>query len=1099
MGKTAVSSSIQQSNHHQQQQQQQELCAQLQQLQHQQHQQEQLNRLHQVDQPYQSIQFARLTRPPRIKSPKIKDNTLSTLTQSANDDQKFLFSNLNNNNNNNSTNTYNNPQNTTYTLTSAKETNYPHQPSFSGPSLNNNFAYLNPTNNRNSIFTNLFFQQQQQPQSQQTQVRNNNISPRDLNNKNNTMMHYQQQQHPQQPQQLQQSQQQTQQQSQQQSHQPHSLQQSFNPISATGQQYQQYQQPSQLFNPQQSVQQYLQQPIRPRGDSIVLPPPIRLLGEHLYENGTNGNQIPSTSRSNSIFSSLINLPGSSGNSISEPSVSNPGSASGKNDIAFNTTNGNKNNNNTTTNNNNNNGAPLLPPTTRSRQMSLGQSQDFTMEDLENFLNKESMSNIFNWLNDPKLSISGGVGGNISGNGIKSKGNSIDFTNWNEGNNNTGYNNSITELLQNMISNGSIDFNSFSNMSNQQRRDSILKIINDQNSLRSQRSSSDQSRNTNASLREDIFDRRNPSQSQQQQQSLEKTPQQSASSLSKQKLSPRQRKSPQQQQQQQRQQLSNLQQNQRGQVNTLGVPGDKDNVSPTSSSHTSPKFQEDPQSPKASPVAYGNIRVNEPFASGGYQQVSQMQQQQQQRQHQQQQNRQQQQQQPQQPQRLFQNYSVSPQNQYQYSAYPNYNQLGYSNVQQSLANARNNSFSNYIYPVQTQQQQQQQQQQQFYPPPSQQQQQYIPPAATTTKPPGYMPQQQQPPPPSQQQQSKSADQKKRKSSVKRTRRTKKDQNSNSTPTTNMMTTQNLSSPESRNLVPAQQFAQSEDGRPLLGATKIDQLMLVIQARDKGITNPIEQGPDGSILASPDNFSLGRSKAELDSGILPRPVSLVGGVDKPHKRDEDEIEDSDDNGDGTNQNQHHQHQHKRRKHKNQQCPYCFKFFTQSTHLEVHIRSHIGYKPFECTYCHKKFTQGGNLRTHLRLHTGEKPFTCEICKRSFNRKGNLAAHKLTHDNLKPFECKLDNCDKSFTQLGNLKSHQNRFHLDKLNELTHRLAELSGPALNNLPNEEKELLLYFKDLYKNSNKGIRGRGKAHKEDNQGNSNGKQSGTMGQISGSSL
>ena len=35
----------------------------------------------------------------------------------------------------------------------------------------------------------------------------------------------------------------------------------------------------------------------------------------------------------------------------------------------------------------------------------------------------------------------------------------------------------------MISNGSIDFNSFSNMSNQQRRDSILKIINDQNSLR----------------------------------------------------------------------------------------------------------------------------------------------------------------------------------------------------------------------------------------------------------------------------------------------------------------------------------------------------------------------------------------------------------------------------------------------------------------------------------------------------------------------------------------------------------------------------------------------------------------------------------------
>lgn len=139
-------------------------------------------------------------------------------------------------------------------------------------------------------------------------------------------------------------------------------------------------------------------------------------------------------------------------------------------------------------------------------------------------------------------------------------------------------------------------------------------------------------------------------------------------------------------------------------------------------------------------------------------------------------------------------------------------------------------------------------------------------------------------------------------------------------------------------------------------------------------------------------------------------------------------------------------------------------------MHIRSHIGYKPFECLYCGRKFTQGGNLRTHLRLHTGEKPFTCNVCNRSFNRKGNLAAHKLTHENLKPYECKLDNCDKSFSQLGNLKLHQNRFHLETLNTLTKTIA-------NNLPFEDQELLAYFKDLYKNSNKGIRGRGKTQKE----------------------
>lgn len=141
-------------------------------------------------------------------------------------------------------------------------------------------------------------------------------------------------------------------------------------------------------------------------------------------------------------------------------------------------------------------------------------------------------------------------------------------------------------------------------------------------------------------------------------------------------------------------------------------------------------------------------------------------------------------------------------------------------------------------------------------------------------------------------------------------------------------------------------------------------------------------------------------------------------------------------------------------------------------MHIRSHIGYKPFECLYCGRKFTQGGNLRTHLRLHTGEKPFTCNVCNRSFNRKGNLAAHKLTHENLKPYECKLDNCDKSFSQLGNLKLHQNRFHLETLNTLTKTIA-------NNLPFEDQELLAYFKDLYKNSNKGIRGRGKHRRKVN--------------------
>lgn len=250
---------------------------------------------------------------------------------------------------------------------------------------------------------------------------------------------------------------------------------------------------------------------------------------------------------------------------------------------------------------------------------------------------------------------------------------------------------------------------------------------------------------------------------------------------------------------------------------------------------------------------------------------------------------------------------------------------------------------------------------------------------------------------------------------------------------------------QHLVPAQQYATSEDGRPLLGATKVDQLMLVIQAREKGNTTAIRQAADGSILANPEPGS---------EPLLPAPVDLVGGLEKPTREDQES-------------------NRKRRRGKKQQCPYCSKTFNQTTHLDVHVRSHIGYKPFQCSVCSKRFTQGGNLRTHMRLHTGEKPFSCEICERSFSRKGNLAAHMLTHNKEKPFQCRLDNCDRSFTQLGNLKSHQNKFHLPTLTSLTQKLANITGDALAQLPKEEKELLDYFAKLYKNSNKGIRGRGK--------------------------
>ncbi|KAF4980192.1 hypothetical protein FZEAL_3745 [Fusarium zealandicum] len=158
-----------------------------------------------------------------------------------------------------------------------------------------------------------------------------------------------------------------------------------------------------------------------------------------------------------------------------------------------------------------------------------------------------------------------------------------------------------------------------------------------------------------------------------------------------------------------------------------------------------------------------------------------------------------------------------------------------------------------------------------------------------------------------------------------------------------------------------------------------------------------------------------------------------------------------------------------------PNCNKSFTQKTHLDIHRRTHTGDKPYICKFhgCKLTFSQLGNLKTHMRRHTGERPYSCDKCGRKFAQRGNVRAHEQTHQGLKPFVCRLDDCNKTFSQLGNMKTHQNNFHKNTLKNLTTRFAQVLSSG-EEVPEADRELFEYFATHYKNSNKGIKGRGKA-------------------------
>ena len=50
----------------------------------------------------------------------------------------------------------------------------------------------------------------------------------------------------------------------------------------------------------------------------------------------------------------------------------------------------------------------------------------------------------------------------------------------------------------------------------------------------------------------------------------------------------------------------------------------------------------------------------------------------------------------------------------------------------------------------------------------------------------------------------------------------------------------------------------------------------------------------------------------------------------------------------------------------CKICDKRTNQFVNMKVHIRSHLGIKPYKCSICNKSFTTSSNAKLHLKTRS-------------------------------------------------------------------------------------------------------------------------------------